>query len=293
MKSRTFLHILIMLLLIILIFTYPLWFASGDSIYPLPSRNAKTSNLSLPMPVREALKNVIAIRAEVHVKNNTSRFLRNRFRSGGTSYMVKPGIFISARHIIMVTISGLGYHFMVDRYGVPHSDIFDYSLYGTSDINNQSVDFPLTIAAMGDLSKFEDIMVLKASDYPAGLKILELDDRILNLDDAVYNSGYIPQYVEREDRTSEILFDVIKKGYPGIIDAVNTDIQINKAGVLVLYRIETKFERGFSGGPIFNSKGQVVGMTVLHNNNHLYAISTKDLKLFINRFEDNGIVPKR
>ena len=183
---------------------------------------------------------------------------------------------------------------LFDKSGVPTSNDLGYSLFGTSNINDKSVDFPLTVVGMGNLSKNQDYMALKATDHPQELQILELDDKILNLGDMVYISGYVPLVINLDYYSEiEFLFDVIKKGYPGIVDAINTkDFLGSQVGVSVIYRLETKFELGFSGGPVFNSEGKVVALTILHNNNHVYAISAKDIKLFINNLKSKGAIPK-
>ncbi|MDP3793074.1 MAG: S1C family serine protease [bacterium] len=290
------LYVLILLALALFVLTFSQQFATGQSIYPLPPPSSQASMVDYPEKVKESLKNIVGITVEIDFKTNDNhRVLGQSTKATGTGFMFQPGIFISARHILMSGIDRLtsvGYQATFDQHGVPLSNFFSYSVIGTSDVNEQTRDFDLNLVGMGATDKFEDYMVLQSSNYPLELKPIEHDDKPLNIDDIVYNAGYVHLFLllGNSQIESPILFDIIRKSFPGRVDAITKNLPINQRGVSVLYRIETKLEQGFSGGPILNSEGKVVAITILRNDNFLYAIPIQDIKLFIEKLKKDNVI---
>lgn len=295
MKSVKPLYLLMILALVVFILTLNQGFAVGDSIYPLPPPSSQASMVDYPEKVKESLKNTVGITVNISLKNYVHPLLRRELKSTGSGFMLEPGIIVSARHILMAGIDNLisvGYPSpFFDRHGVPSSDIFDYSVFGTTDVGNQARNLKLSLIGMGALDKFEDYMIFRVSNYPPELKSIEAEPKILKIGEVVYNAGYVHSllYINRI-ANEPILFDIIRKSFAGSIDEVITGLSINQAGVSAIYRIEIKMESGFSGGPILNSQGKAIGITVMRNDNYLYAIPIQDIKLFSEKIKKDGVI---
>lgn len=298
MKSNKILTVLIVLIFVGFILTIANKLATGQSIYPLPPPSSQLSMVSYPEKVKESLKNIIGITVEVYFKENVlqNMFLGQRsIKVVGTGFMLKPGIFITARHVLKSSIDSfarIGYQPTYDRHGVPSSPIFDYSIIGTTSINEQTRDLNLNLVGVGAIDKFQDYMVLQSSNYPSDLKLIESDIHPLNIDEIVYDAGYVHAFllIGNSFADKPVLFDIIRKSFAGRVDSLIANLPINKKGVSILYRIEIKMEQGFSGGPILNSQGKVIAMTVMRNDNYLYAIPIQDINLFVEKLKKDGVI---
>src|SRR3989338_8830359 len=270
MKSVTILPVLVLLSLILFVLTFQK-FAIGQSIYPLPPTSSELSMVNYPEKVKESLKSVVGITMDMYFKNNgLPMFLGHATKATGTGYMFKPGLFISARHILIAGFERMFERMRIqlptfNKYGIPSSNTLDYLITGTTNINEKAQDFKLNIIGAGAPDKFEDFIILQSDNFPPELKSIEYDDKFLNVDEIVYNAGYVHYFIKY--------------------------LPINKLGVSVLYRIEIKLEQGFSGGPILNSEGKVVAITILRTDNFLYAIPIKDINLFIEKLKKDGVIP--
>lgn len=288
-----------MVVIVLFIFLPNFFDIKSSSVYPLPPQNSKTSDSLVPQKVAEASRHIIAVTQITESRNAFNPFLGNNTEAWGTGFSLEPGIFVSAGHVLSIQMTNLahaGHPISFNRFGIPESvnKSFRYSLTGTTDINGESYDFSLKTAGLGDFrNKYEDIIAMIPVNPPKELKPLKLNTAVLKLDDRVYAGGYVIQKMPL-GQVSEplVLFDVLKKNEPGVIDAVITGLPINAVGVKTLYRINGRLELGYSGGPIFNSDGEVAGMTVLRNQNHVYAISSRDVLDYITYLKSIGAFPK-
>src|SRR3989338_4378959 len=298
MKSVTILPVLVLLSLILFVLTFQK-FAIGQSIYPLPPTSSELSMVNYPEKVKESLKSVVGITMDMYFKNNgLPMFLGHATKATGTGYMFKPGLFISARHILIAGFERMFERMRIqlptfNKYGIPSSNTLDYLITGTTNINEKAQDFKLNIIGAGAPDKFEDFIILQSDNFPPELKSIEYDDKFLNVDEIVYNAGYVHYFMTLNSypANTPVLFDIIRTSFQGRIHSVIKDLPINKLGVSVLYRIEIKLEQGFSGGPILNSEGKVVAITILRTDNFLYAIPIKDINLFIEKLKKDGVIP--
>jgi hypothetical protein len=153
----------------------------------------------------------------------------------------------------------------------------------------------MSLVGLGTSNKFQDYMILKSTDYPTELKSLAVDTRIMSTDEVVYNAGYVLSYMIIDPRTnSPVLYDILRKSFAGRIDSVITNFPINEVtGIPELYRIEIKLEQGFSGGPVFNSEGKVIALTILRSNNFSYAIPIKNIDLLVDRLARDKVISKK
>jgi len=275
---------------------------SQQSKFPPPSQSERFQTVPVRSEeVKEAEKNVIAVTLIFHIgRSSPLNFLSiissPRLELGGTGFMIRPGIVVTARHILMEGILGLaqrGLPFEVDASGLPKSKdgSYGYSFKGTTNVDGHSQDFELLPIAIGKLGEHKDFMALKAINYPKNLKPLKLAE--LKEKDLVYISGYIPVFSAYPDsigREAMVLSDVLKESLEGQVYEVIKNMPINKVGVDTYYRIFGDAEPGFSGGPIINKNGEVGAMTLEVIKRFVYAISVKDIDDFINALEKRGLI---
>ena len=271
--------------------------------YVLPQKVVESDG-QLPQEVIESFKNTITIRTKF-IRNDPDGLNKLAFpsfysmvepiESGGTGFMIAPGIFITARHIFLIVANQLsigGLPFEINKDGLPNSKHYHYSFYGMADINKKGTDFPLELIGIGELDKFIDLMALKSALTPPALKPLELEDNVI-LDETVYGAGRIPIMVTRDQSgliRQEMLMDFISYNFQGTIKAILTDMPANSIGPIRIYRIKMNLESGFSGGPIFNRHGKVIALTMSRNSNFVYALSAQDIRLFIKSIPSKDVI---
>lgn len=277
--------------------------------YTFP-KQALQSDAPLPIAVKESFKSTIGITVKFFVKNKINQvYSTDLMQYGGTAFMTEPGIFISARHIFFSSIIEMQniWPFTLDTEGLPVGSNYLYEFCGTANINGKPVIFPLELIGMGDPYKFQDFAAFKASNLPAGLKPLKFEENI-GLTDAAYSSGRIPAYRpgggSLNPTKKAVLMDFINFIFTGHISAILDDMpDLRNDGLLRLYRLSKSInsptpvysgnvEPGFSGGPVFDKNGRVIGMTVILSPGHnfFHAISATDLKIFVQRLKDRHII---
>lgn len=247
------------------------------------------SDAALPEKVKDSFKNTIAITSCFILNNPNSLYpfsSNEPIESGGTGFIVDK-VFISARHIFLIPINSLnlrGFPYNLNERGLPESRYYKYSFYGTANIDNKAVYFPLELAGMGKLYTFQDFAAFKPHDLPPTIKSLELEDNAY-LDETVYASGRVPVYLlpdELGQLRKKVLLDFVQYNFQGSIKAILTDMGANTdGGTEKIYRIRGNLEPGFSGGPVFNKEGRVIALTISRTSNFVYAISATDIKKFI------------
>ena len=206
--------------------------------------------------------------------------------------MIEGGKFISARHIFFADMlyNEHGYPFMINEKGLPISRYYTYEFCGTANVNGKPFNFPLRLTGMGDPYLPHDFIVLEAVNLKPALKPLEFEEGA-ELGNLVYSSGRLPYHnrspADMNSTKKRILLDFINYTFTGTISAILTDMQYNKDSKLQkIYRIGrsiNSIEPGYSGGPVFDKNGKVIGMSVFLSSGHNFshAISAKDLKIFI------------
>lgn len=263
--------------------------------YSFPDKSIGSSE-TLPGKVQNSFKSVIGITSRFIFDPNISYPFsppNEPLDSGGTGFMIEPGLFITARHIFLAAMYDFrfrGAKFNIGINGLPTSSDYTYNFFATTESNNQKVTFPMELRGMGDITLFKDIAALKAEDFPKSLKPLELAEEA-RLNETVYMAGKIPIFVPPDNMgtlRNKILMDFLNYTFQGKIKAILTNMPANKAGTAKIYRIEGSLELGFSGGPIFNSEGKVVAITMSKSANFIYAVSATDIKNFITELKSKG-----
>lgn len=265
--------------------------------YPLPP-NATNSDEPLPQKVQDSFENILGL--TVQFKTNRS-FLgpsNQVLTYGGTGFLEKQsGLIVGARHVFLDSIIKFrrtGSKFKLDQKGLPQSQkdpnnipYYEYYFFGSSTVSDKSFKFPIQLAAMGKLEEFQDYAAFRGS-FPTEIKALELEEKVKK-GDTLYNAGQIPLFIDIESMDpslrKEALFDTLRYSFKGVLSAIITDLPINKFGLKKLYRIRMDSEFGFSGGPVFNTEGKVVGITILRIENFAYAISAEDIRSFLKKIK--------
>lgn len=269
--------------------------------YTFP-KEALESDIPLPKKVRESFKSTIAITA-IFTLNRPSAYFPAKQESHGSAFITKDGV-ISARHTFLIAIKEHGYRrmpFILDKDNLPRSVHYNYKFYGTADINGKPTTFPLELIGMGEPYKSQDFAIFKAINLPPQLKPLEFEENVkqengdgrFDEDEIYYSSGRIPSFVPHNNDLSpigkKIQMDFVNYTFAGYVSAVLTDMPNNKdADLKKIYRIGrfiNNVEPGYSGGPVFDKNGKVIGMTVYLSPgfSFSYAISATDLRLFIEK----------
>ena len=205
----------------------------NQSQYPPPSQSEKSQTiLPIPTEVRQATKSVLAITLKFNIKSGGALSFMpkkiSQFETGGTGFMIKPGIIVTARHVLMesiLSLKQLGMTFEVDSSGFPTSKFYNYYFIATTNVDGDSQDFDLHPIAMGKLGEHKDYLVLTAVNYPKSLKAMELGE--LKEFDTVYISGYIPEYSIYPDVNGEdipVLSGMLKESFEGQVhEIINRD----------------------------------------------------------------------
>lgn len=271
---------------------------SIEYVFP---KQASESIDPLPKKVEESFKSVIGITVRFSFNNWSPFFTATSLEYSGSGFRIEPGVFISARHIFMAAMidNQIRFPFSIDKNGLPISSNYTYEFCGTANINGKPVNFPLELIGMGDPYRSQDFAAFKAIKLPIQIRPLKFaGDLVLN--DKVYSGGRIPMFDPLFDLPNNnlnsvrrnLLIDFINYIFIGQISAILVEMPNNKvAGLEKVYRISgtgNNPEPGYSGGPVFNSEGNVVGMTVLVSGglNFSHAISANDLKKFVQNLKN-------
>jgi hypothetical protein len=236
-----------------------------------------TSDNPLPDKVVEALKSKVNIRAsffDIITQTNLS--------FTGTGVAIDPNLIVSARHIIanpdLKKFSDSSI-FFPGPDGIVYIENYIYKVfvwYGSRSILLKQI-------GVGALSTSIDIVVFKQFRDNVSIPTVKLQ-KTANLGDTVYMSGITNVMGYKS------ILDTLEYTFAGTISAILTDQPDNVlGGTKKVYRIRGNIENGFSGGPLYNSDGELIGMLLAHTqgNNFVYAISAEDIEIFLKNLDNN------
>ena len=238
---------------------------------------------TIPEKEKEARESVIGLTTVITLNQDIPGLMSKReLISRGSGFFIGPDIVISARHVLIDPIwdmsRQIGLPPTLDN-DLPKSKHYSYYLYGTNYAIRPPENFYLQLISMGALGKHQDYMALRVYGYNRSIKPLTLRDNV-KLEDQVFISGYVPIfsfYPNPLGRYVKVQSNLINKIFKGKLSKIIDDLPINKVGSITQYEIEINCEFGYSGGPVLNLEGEVIGMTIEKLGNFVQAVSAKDI----------------
>lgn len=267
------------------IFVNPIFAQQYEIIYP----NGKTaiSEKALPPSVYLAQKNTLQITAEFFSKSNPE--LSPYIFSGSGFIDADSGNVVSARHLLVEAVMDLffnyGEKFYIDDKGIPRGVNYDYRFYAsvvTAGPDSLKHKYPLSVAAIGPINTYLDVIIFKPTQkIPVrGLKL----SNDIGVGEIVYASGLTKAQSHFHKPDSSVVYvdiNTIK------FTAENTILafleKIESGGVKRIYQLFRPIQHGFSGGPLLNKKGEVVGILIETHELFSFAVSSEDVKMLIKK----------
>lgn len=250
----------------------------------------------IPQKVIEAQKSEIRILINFYRYPNGIGNSLEPIPSGGTGFLIatKSGpVILSARHVLMdpiIDLSRYGMPFILNNNKIPLSHHYSYIVYGIRKSDPIPEVFNLTPIAMGELGKHQDWIFYTTQAKLENMKPLKFAESDPVIGEYVFVSGYAPvesPFPNTIGTYEYVLSSIINDTFTGPIVEIIENMPINKVGLKRKYRIKIGAERGYSGSPILNKNGEVIGLLTEGTKNFYFAVSSKDLKLFIANIENN------
>lgn len=254
-----------------------------------------------PPAIKEAQKSVIGMALHLSGTRNVERSLplAPTIVARASGFMLRPGIVVGARHEIidkLYELRRIGIPLFFNKDSLPESTTYQYAFTGIAD-NKDGVPvvFQLTLLAIAPVGTHRDYMVLQAKNYPDSVKPLSIGKE-LQRNDLIYNGGYLPldsQYPSSVlGRYEAATSDILKCNYKGRVTKVIKNMPINFVGAKTFYETNLEVESGYSGGPILNSDGEVVAMTLETIRALSFGVSVREIDDYVKELEQFGKIPK-
>ncbi len=249
-----------------------------------PNGLTAVAEKALPPQVYLSQQNILEIKGEFFPKNQPDA---QPWIVQATGFIEKAsGHVVSARHLLVETVMDLAERynepFYIDENGVFQGVNYDYKFFAVLNTATARLEYPLEVVAMGPMDTYLDVILFKPlKKIP--VKNLALSSNI-KPGDKVYASGFTTQdthYHKANGKTARVTTDKIKFTAEHVVLAILQNETIASIGVKKLYRLAKPTQSGFSGGPVFNTGGQVIGIMIEKDSIFSFAISSDDITTVI------------
>lgn len=267
---------------VLLIFANPIFGQQFEVVYP--NGLIAVAKKSLPRQIYLSQKNVLKIVGEFSPKGQPNA---QPVVVWGSGFVEKEsGYVVSARHLLVETAMNLAERynepFEIDKNGVLRGLNYDYRFYAVLYTATERLEYSLEVVAMSPMGTYADVILFKPlKKIP--VNGLDLSSNVKS-GDKVYASGFTAQSTHYHKTNGEVVWvttDEIKFTAEHVILAVLKNKTTASIGVNKLYRLAEPTQSGFSGGPVLNSNGQVVGMIIEKDTLFAFVVSSDDIAVVI------------
>lgn len=163
----------------------------------------------------------------------------------------------------------------------------DYQIYGIISLRHSSITIPLTLAATTNPGSPKDLMALLVNDYSQRLQqsLLAPDPaESINPLAPFFKNAMVTDDVEIGQTV--FLTGFTEFGLPYVFEAFVAANPVNAEntrlkGMKKPYVLRGSADHGFSGGPVLDREGRVIGISKMKSDNFLVLVSKKDIEEFL------------
>lgn len=159
------------------------------------------------------------------------------------------------------------------------------SYHGVSESNNVNVYFNSGVSTIGTVighDAFSDVALIEC-DFNYSVKPISIgDSTLLNDGEFVLSIGTSSSI----DYDFSVDFGMISSNYREVENSITFDSQ-SYDYFLGLVQLSGDFKEGYSGAPILNMDGQVVGMITMEDDGNTFAITINEITKIVNKLLNN------
>ena len=229
----------------------------------------------LPSKVYAAQQNVVQLVAKFYLKSDPTAYPVVYYGSGFVEE--GSGLVVTARHLLVESLINIDKSLYVDNNGIFQSVAYDSKFFAVIETPAGINEFPLTAVAMDPLGTYADAMFLK-SNRKLPVQSLKLV-HTASVGDIVYASGFVTSFSHYHDADgiAQPVENRIKFNFRNTIIDIREDSELRSAGMARMYILVDHAQGGFSGGPLLNTQGQVLGITIEVQGAFTFVLSSRDI----------------